>query len=55
VNGVFRDVIRDGAFGDVRCAADVDETDAPLSDEPTHETRLGAENLGRLVAGQESF
>jgi hypothetical protein len=55
MNCVFRDVLRDGTFGDVRRAPYVDEADAPLSDEPTYETRLAAEQVGRLVAGQEPF
>src|SRR6266516_1017291 len=53
VNGVLRDVIHDGAFGDMRCAADVDEADAPLSDEPTNEPGRRAKRFGCLVTGEK--
>jgi hypothetical protein len=52
---MFRDVLRDGTIRNVRRAPYVDEADAPLSDEPTYETRLAAEHIGRLVAGQKPF
>src|SRR6202000_3104705 len=53
VDGVFRDVLSNGAFRDVRRAAHVDKADAPLSDKPTYEARCCAERIDCLVAAKQ--
>ena len=49
------DVLVQGPFRDAHMAADVDEGDAPLCDEPTREADRCAEAVGNLRHAQETF
>ena len=53
LDGSGLDELAQCGFGNTDMATDAGEPDAPLSDEPPGEPRLGAENLGSLLKRQE--
>ena len=47
------DELLDRGLGDADMPADVSEPDAPFSNEPPHEPRLGSEHVGGLLHGEQ--